>query len=207
MSNPFPPKSIIKDPLQPPNLFYRGSSMRGTFKPGDKLIIEKVPFDRIKKGDLIIFSRNENEEDDFIVHRVVAVNPKGLVTRGDNCFDNDKNLVIEENIVGRVIANDRRGKVHQVQNGRAGAFRAAMLHSRLQVINLVKFFLRKPYLILKKSGFITKIWQPEIDIFQFQTSDGPLVKYVHKGKTVAICWTDQHRWWVKRPFCFFLNPK
>lgn len=207
MSNPLSPKSYIQDPLQPPNLFYRGSSMKGTFKPGDKLIIEKVSFKQIKKGDIIIFRRTQEDQSDFIVHRVVGITPNGLVTRGDNCLANDRELVIDENIVGRVIKFDHQGNVGQTRNGRAGAFRAALLQKRMQLIKLVKFFLRKPYLAIKKSGLIAIIWHPEIDVLRFDTPDGPLVKYVHEEKTVAICWTDKNRQWQKRPYDFIINPK
>ncbi|MFO7685067.1 MAG: S26 family signal peptidase [Desulfobacterales bacterium] len=181
--------------------------MRGTFKPGDKLIIEKIPYKRIKKGDLIVFGRKGGDEDDFVVHRVVDTISNSLVTRGDNCSGNDKDLASEEIIVGRVIEFDRLGKVRKARNGRIGALRAAMLHGRLQLSKSLKFFLKKPYLIIRKSGLIAKIWQPEIDVFQFETSNGLLVKYVHNDRTVAICWAGENRWWLKRPYDLVLRPK
>ena len=56
----------------------------------------------------------------------------------------------------------------------------------------VKRFLRRglsrPYQWLKHSGIVAKIWRPEIEKIHFETQDGPLVKYVHKGKTVASYW-------------------
>lgn len=193
--------------MKPPNLFYRGSSMQGTLKPGDKLTCEKAPYDQIKKGDLIIFSRNAGEKNDFIVHRVVVITPKGLVTRGDNCLASDQDLLIEKNIFGRVIQYDRQGKSHRAQNGRMGAFRAGLLRCRIRAIKLTGFFLRKPCLTVKKSGLIAKIWHPEIDVFQFETPAGPLVKYVRKGRTVAVCWTGKKRQWQRRPYSFVLNPE
>ena len=85
--------------------------------------------------------------------------------------------------------------------------RAKVLHGRLHIIRAAKFFLRKPYRMLKKTGMVAKFWQPEIETIYFETQDGPLVKYVHKGRTVASCWLDSNRWWFRRPYDFVINPK
>ena len=205
LSNPFPPKSFIKDPLQPPNLFYRGSSMRGTFKPGDKLVIENVPFDQIRKGDLVIFNRACQEKGDFIVHRVSAITSNGLVTRGDNCIDQDKELIGEKHIVGRVIQYDRRGRIRRARNGRMGQIRATLLYGRLHGVKWLKIFLRKPYVMFRKTGIIARIWQPDIEAVYFETPDGPLLKYLHHGRTVAICLKIKNRWKIKRPYDFIMQ--
>ncbi len=181
--------------------------MKGTFKPGDKLIIETIPLIQIKRGDLIIFRVIDQEREDFVVHRVVDKKPCGLVTRGDNCREQDKELVAEENIYGRVIEYDRQGKIHKAWNGRLGMLRAGALHGRLQIIRILKFFLRKPYLMIRESGIVAKLWRPEIEIIHFETPDGPLIKYVHKGKTVAICWTEKNHWWYRQPYDFIIKPK
>jgi signal peptidase I len=203
LNNPFPPKSIIKDPLQPPNLFYRGSSMKGTFKPGNKLIMEIVPFDKIKKGDVIIFRRIQEEHSDFIVHRVAEIICKRLITRGDNCFDQDKEPIKEENVIGRVIRYDWNGKIRLVRNGGIGRMRAALLHGRLHAVKGLKFFLRKPYVTLRRTGLLAKLWHPDIEGVQFEAPDGPFVKYLHKGKSVAISLGNKKFCLVKRPFDFF----
>jgi len=181
--------------------------MKGTFKPGDKLIIEKVPFAQIRKGDLIIFSREADGNNDFVVHRVVDIYQNGLITRGDNCRDRDKELVIEENIIGRVIQFDRMGKIHRGWNGRRGMFWAKILGSRMHLIKVVDFFLRKPYIMIRKTGIVAKFWHPEIRIIHFETQDGALIKYVHKGKTIAICWTDTNRWQIRKLYDLIIWPK
>jgi signal peptidase I len=193
--------------MQPPNLFYRGSSMKGTFKPGDKLIIETIPLIQVKRGDLIIFRIIGQEREDFIVHRVVDLTPKGLVTRGDNCLEQDKELVAEENIYGRVIKYDRKGKIYRTWNSRLGMMWAGALHGRLQIIRNLKFFLRKPYLMIRESGIVAQLWQPEIEVMHFETPDGPLIKYVHKGRTVAIYWTEENRWQIQRLYDLVIWPR
>ena len=186
--------------MEPPNLFYRGSSMLGTFKPGDKLVMEKVPLGQIKKGDLIIFSKESGETDDFIVHRVVSITAKGLVTRGDNCFGNDRDMVVEENVIGRVVDYDRQGKIHRTRNGRAGFYRARALHGRLIIFKLIRRIFRGPYLKIRGSELIARLWRPEIEIHLFETSDGPIRKFVHHGRTVGTLWQSRDRIWLKHPY-------
>jgi hypothetical protein len=181
--------------------------MKGTFKPGDKLYIEKISLEKVKRGDLIIFSTINKGGDDFVVHRVVDKSPGGLATRGDNTFYWDRESVSRENIIGRVIHYDRNGKIHKAWNGGAGMLRTGALHCRLHFIRVVKFFLRKPYHMIKKSGIVAKFWQPEIEIIHFETNSGPLIKYIHKGTTVAIYWTKKNRWWCKRPYDFVIGLK
>jgi len=130
-----------------------------------------------------------------------------LITRGDNNPKNDEDLVTEKNLVGKVTHYERNGKIHKVWNGRLGMLRARVLHGRLHFIKALKFFLKRPYRILKKTGIVTKLWRPEIETIHFETQDGPLVKYVHKGRTVASCWTDTNRWWFRRPYDFIIDPK
>ena len=174
--------------------------MKGTFKPGDKLIIEKIPFAQIKKGDLIIFSREADGNNDFVVHRVEDIAPDGLLTRGDNCRDRDIGLVTEEQIIGRVIRFDRGGKICRARNSWLGLLKARALHGRIQVTYAVKYFFRRPYILIRNSGIFMKFWHPEIEIIHLQTPNGSLDKYVHKGKTVAIHWIGNNRWWRKRPY-------
>ncbi len=179
--------------------------MKGTFKPGDKLIIEIVPFKQIKKGDVIIFRRMREEQSDFIVHRVSRITANGLTTRGDNCFDQDKEPVNEENLIGRVIQYDRIGKARRACNGGAGQIRASWSHGWLHAEKWLKFVLRKPYVKLRGTGLIAKLWNPDIEGVHFDAPDGPFSKYLHKGKTVAIFRENKKCCMVKRPYDFIFH--
>jgi signal peptidase I len=189
-------------------LFFSGRSMLGTFKEGDWLKIEKNKIKEVKIGNVAVFmSAKEAAQERHCIHRVVSLAEKSLITRGDNNPKNDEELVTEENLIGRVTHYERNGKIYKVWNGRLGLLRARVLHGRLHVIRATKFFLRKPYRMLKKTGIVSKLWQPEIETIYFETQDGPLVKYVHKGKTIASCWVDSNRWWFRRPYDSVIGPQ
>jgi signal peptidase I len=184
--------------------FYSGHSMAGTFLSADWLTFAVIPFTSIQRGDVLVF---HNEAEKLIVHRVVRQTQEGIVTQGDNSLEPDPEFLTPEHVVSQVIHRERNGKTYNVQNGRLGMLRARVLHGRLHFIKALKFFLKRPYRILKKTGIVTKLWRPEIETIHFETQDGPLVKYVHKGRTVASCWTDTNRWWFRRPYDFIIDPK
>ena len=65
--------------------FYRGESMKGSFRIGDRLYIEPVLINKLKRGDVIIFQDiSQNGDGKELVHRIVSIYKDDLVTRGDN---------------------------------------------------------------------------------------------------------------------------
>jgi signal peptidase I len=184
--------------------FYSGRSMSGTFLPSDWLIFETIPFNLIRLGDVLIF---HDKVEKRIVHRAIQIIKEGVVTQGDNNSKPDIELLEAECLLGKVTHYERNGKIHKVLNGKLGMMRARVLHGRLYAIKAAKYFLRKPYRTLKKTGIVAKLWRPSIEIIHFETLDGPLVKYIHKGKTMASCWTASKRWWFRRPYDFVIEPK
>jgi signal peptidase I len=190
------------------NVFYYGKSMSPSFKEGDYLIFQATQITKISIGDVIFFPHLISKDTQkHCVHRVFQKFDQNLITRGDNNTKNDKEPVSAKNLIGRVTHYERNGKIHKVWNGRMGMLRARFLHGRLHVIRAAKFVLRKPYRLIKRTGIVAWLWRPEIETIHFQTQDGPLVKYIHKGRTVASCWTETNRWWFKRPYDFVINTK
>ena len=188
-------------------LFYHGRSMAGTFRAADCLKIENLPMAKARIGDTIVFRQKNEASENDLVHRIIAISKEVMITRGDNNPRNDEESVTAGNLIGKVTHYERNGKIHKVWNGRLGMMRARVLHGRLYGIKALKFFLRKPYRLIKNTGIVAKIWQPEIETIYFATQDGPLIKYVYRGRTVANCWTKTNRWWFKRPYDFVIGPK
>jgi signal peptidase I len=188
--------------------FYRGTSMTQTFKKGDYLFFKNISITALYCGDVIVFNcQNSEENKKQCVHRIIGKSNKNLITRGDNNPKNDEDPVIEENLVGKVTHYERNGKIYKVWNGQLGLMRTRVLHGRLHVLKAAKYFLRKPYRMLKKTGIIYKLWRPEIEKIYFETPEGPLIKYIHKSRTVANYWIDSNLWWFRRPYDFVIRPR
>ena len=81
-------KKKIRKREGPPVIFnYSGHSMNPTFKAGDGLMV--LPYGRrnARPGDVIVFCSPESGRN--VVHRVVRVDSKGIMTRGDNSILED----------------------------------------------------------------------------------------------------------------------
>ncbi len=186
--------------------FYRGSSMKGTFKPGDCLIISSVEIDEISLGDTIVFkSQNQINEKIELVHRIIDKKSDGLVTRGDNNYCNDAGLVTAENIIGRVIHFERFNKKRKVRNGYFGLWWGRLLHARIKINKLLKLLGKTPYRWLKKIRLATYFWRPKIVKLELNTENGPLVKFLNGSKTIAQWWSQSKRFECKKPYDLILK--
>jgi signal peptidase I len=188
----------------PRRFIYRGPSMAPTFRTGDVLYMNPNRRD-IAPGDVIVFHHQEGK--DHVVHRVIAVVAGGFITRGDNNLLSDPIPILPDQIVGRVEKTDRGAQVRMLTVGWRGLWVARVLHAKLQIKRLLRRIFRRPYRWLKSSGIASRLWRPKIERIRLKTPDGPLVKYIHKGRTVASCWTATNCWRFKRPYDFILDPR
>jgi signal peptidase I len=180
---------------------YRGGSMLGTFRPGDRLPVETAPLDEIRPGDVVALRvACPTGAAAELVHRVVGLQPGGLVTRGDNNRRNDSGFVTAETLLGRVTRVERGGQIRPVLGGRLGLARARLLHARIRVRALAIRLGRVPYGWLRRSGLVSRLWRPRITRLRVATEQGPLVKYLSAGRTVARWWPEQNRFECARPY-------
>jgi hypothetical protein len=103
----------------PSEVVLSGTSMYPTLKaPG---FLEVRPYGKAKprRGDVICFRAPGSGK--MVIHRVMAVRPEGLITRGDNISHNDPDVVTLCAVVGRVDAIRKGGDgILRVRGGRAG---------------------------------------------------------------------------------------
>ena len=175
--------------------------MLGTLRRGDGVPFEPASFDEIRPGDVVAFravdGRGQPQE---LVHRVIAVGPGGLLTRGDNNRESDSGWVTAENLLGRVTHVERGGRQVPIRGGRAGLFQGRLLHARVRArVWLIRVW-RRPYGWLRTSGWIPRLWRPTITRLRVPTENGPLIKYLSGGRTVARWWPAQGRFECARPY-------
>ena len=180
---------------------YRGGSMTGTFRPGDRLVIEPVPLADIVAGDVVAFvPPTDQVAQPPWVHRVVSVRPDGLVTRGDNNSHADAVLVTAENLQGRGTRVERKTGLYSVQGGRRGRWRARALRARRALRTVIANITRRPYRWLRASGLVPRLWRPVVVRLVVTTENGPLVKYVCGQRTVAWWWPEEGRFKCRKPY-------
>ncbi|MGQ9688683.1 MAG: signal peptidase I [Desulfobaccales bacterium] len=89
-------------------IFYLGPSMNPLLKRGDTLLVTPVTLEQLQPGEVIVFS---NQGRGQIVHRVVAIKADGVITKGDNNPTVDERLIAPPEILGRVTAIERQGRL------------------------------------------------------------------------------------------------
>ncbi len=185
-------------------VFYSGQSMVGTFRDGDWLWVERATLKDLKPGDVVLYQcLMEQGFHQEIVHRVMCFAEGGIILRGDSNPRNDINIVFEQDILGRAVQYERNKRLHPIANGLRGLAKARLLHWWYGSLRILwrgfKFCGRVPYRWFKYSGVVKLIWQPPVQRILLQTPDGPLVKYVSRGRTVA-------RWWPEQKLMFYVRP-
>jgi signal peptidase I len=85
-------------------------SMRPLLQPGDVAVVRTVDPKGLQPGDVIVVQRGE----EWITHRLVAVDRQGWHTHGDNTRSLDATARADQ-IVGRVIAIERDGQMIDLQ--------------------------------------------------------------------------------------------
>lgn len=211
-----------------PTHIYTGQSMAPLFRPGDGLRIVAVAFGQVRPGDVIVFYPPPNaltgsedtgstvpsrpdrttapwppsatEGSRRIVHRVVAVAPEGLVTRGDANLCPDEGFVIPDQLEGRVVALERDGHTRPVTGGRAGLLRAALARLRMRVTRTARRIASVPYGLLRASRIVRRIWHPSLRTLTVATPQGPCMKTLHGHRTVARWWPATGRFECVKPY-------
>lgn len=83
-------------------LIVSSGSMQPELMVGDVIIIKE--FDSYNKNDIITF----NVDNQYLVtHRIIEKNENHYITKGDNNNSADDNIVLEEQIEGKLIHNSK----------------------------------------------------------------------------------------------------
>lgn len=181
-----------------PNLLvlsYRGTSMGNTFLEGDILLVAPSLPEDIRLGDVIAYRRCSTACQ-VVVHRVIAREGVGFLTRGDSMPMADSQPIHPESLVGCVRFVQRDGRVRRVWGSTLGRLHMALSHLGTRIIPLV----RPLYRWLRASGLVRLLWKPSIAQIHCATGEGELVKYVHRRKTIARWWPETGQFRCRKPY-------
>jgi hypothetical protein len=177
--------------------------MTPTFRAGHLLYVRPRSQD-LAVGDVIVFTNPVNKR--HIVHRIVSVTGAQLITRGDNNLRHDAIPVPVEQVVGKVEMVEDRGVLKPVIGGWKGLWKAKVRWAALRLDNWVRRIFLRPYRALRRSGLVARLWRPAIVRLSLQNENGPLVKYIHKRRTVAVWFPSQQRFVSYKPYDLVIPP-
>jgi len=112
----------------------KGDSMKPTIRNGDTISIAPVPVHGVGKGDIVLFRKWEKTQ--ITVHRIININGRNYLVRGDNAEEDD-GWISDEMIKGVVTGLDRKGKILSIPGRRYFIFYKSYLYMRKKVVRLV----------------------------------------------------------------------
>ena len=122
-----------------------GPSMYPTLRGGDGIQLEKYTnrLD-VRVGDIIVYPHPERPID--VVHRIIRLKEKGVITRGDNNNKVDPYLIKYEDIKGKIRAVKRDKKeIHLVQG-----YTGYIIHRIMLLRKYSRPHIRYPFAVLSK---------------------------------------------------------
>jgi hypothetical protein len=184
---------------------YRGKSMEGTLRFGDRLYIKPAPWRVLRPGDVVVYRElNSRGVDNALVHRVIGVQVDGLIVKGDKNPCPDTTLVTEDNLLGLVSYVERDGKQLPLGGNRLGPLRARIYlgwrRIRRTMWRLLCLIGHGPYDRFRASGLIGHLWRPSIMKVRVMAEQGPVFKYVSRNRTVAYYWPQNGRFECRKPY-------
>ncbi|NQS97730.1 MAG: signal peptidase I [candidate division Zixibacteria bacterium] len=188
------------------SLIYTGSSMHPTLKNLDKLQCEACRAAEICPGDIIVFTQPGNEQK--IVHRVIAKRPGRLVTCGDNRYVPDKEIVTDNEIIGKVVFARRETKRIPIINGLLGLAVVYIIRARKKLANaLINQLLRPVYYLLCDFKAIKRLIHRKISyrILAVKSGKGMELQLHIKNKKIGRLRCGSTEWKIKPPFKLLLD--
>jgi signal peptidase I len=179
------------DPRSAGPHFYLGESMKGTFRPGDWLRIERTDWGEIACGDVVVFKCQSQGEESIVVHRVISRTILALVTRGDANPEPDAHPVAEPECLGRVVAFERGGRRRIVRKGKMGLLHARRVRAGRVLLRILFRPFRPFFRHARERDWIGALFHESIQEVHFITPRGPLVKFIRRGKTVGTWRPDE----------------
>ncbi len=190
---------------------YIGPSMKPLLKTGDGLIFNSdIIFEDLRQGDVICFK--SPTDGIHVIHRIVAFNPEGLITRGDNNLANDTDPVTPEmNPV--LLTNIRRGSKTLVIHG--GTLGIA-IHWKNQMRRMIFFHFISPLIstlrrITGSQSNIKLLYRlclldKKILVSEFNRN-GKIECLLISGRRKIGHMKDDGKWHIRIPWRFFIDPK
>ena len=191
--------------MTPNGLNYTGPSMNPTLKAGDGLTVVPYGNRKINIGDVVVFFHPEGNRN--VVHRVVAVDSQGIRTRGDNNINIDPWVLRPDDIIGRVVAAQRKNKSTTIHGGTWGRIFAPALWTIKQVNLTVSRILHPVYHRLAGSGFFIKFirFLPKTQVLSFNWPGGTEVQLLMGNRVIGRRLSEKGHWQITRPFRLFVD--
>ncbi|WP_265582045.1 S24/S26 family peptidase [Methanofollis aquaemaris] len=188
-------------PDRPGFITYVGPSMYPTLRALD--LLNYRPYDArrgIRRGDVVLF--RPPGEDRIVIHRVVAVTPRGICTHGDNNLSGDPYLLTGDAVLGRVYSAQRGRRKVTVHGGAVGECQGSVFRFRRRAVHLLGVVLRWPRGLLTGRS---PVQIPFLRVVAFRRTGGTELHLFLAGRPIGHLPAGEKRWRIRWPFGLFVN--
>jgi hypothetical protein len=202
---------VLGDAVSPshPSSFvvYTGHSMHPTLCEPDVLEIAPYEGRRPCAGDVVYFGAPGGGRE--IVHRVVAVTPQGVRTRGDNCSADDVFLLQPVDIIGQVVAARRGAARRTIAGGRRGQIACHAAHVRCAMDQVGVRGLRGAYRALGRTSILRRLLPPRLRprVVEFRARYQLHLKLMMGSRLVGRYDFRAERWIIQRPLRLLVDER
>lgn len=201
-----PPKQFPS--FEHPNtLVYLGTSMNPTMEDLDVIQFHTYQGTPPRKGDVIVIQRHE-EPEQIIIHRIIAIDPGGIRTQGDNCSIMDSWILMPSEILGYVTNARRENRIIYIHRGRSGYQKFLFRRTIRETFTTCRTIAKQPYQWFSALKLPARLLSPFLTyrIMTFSGSDrsetqlflGPVfIGRLQKGSAI---------WEIKTPYRLLIDP-
>lgn len=188
-------------------VFCRGESMRPLFRPGDRIRFIPCRLEDLRQGDVIIFTPPGQEV--RVVHRVVSKGPGSVRTKGDANPCPDTVVTRQEQIVGRALSVERKGRLIPVRGGLAGRVFVSCIRAFRKCDHWASYTLHPCYRGLVRSGLFRAILPPALRprVVSFERGGSREMQLVLGKRIIGRRSAGAGTWTIRRPFRIFVDER
>jgi len=186
-------------------IVYKGSSMNPTLAEPDMLQVLPYEGRGPRVGDVLYYQPPGRHP--RTVHRVVAVTPEGLRTRGDNNNANDPYRLQLSDIFGQVVAAHRGSHWRRIPGGPRGRWARHQARLRQRANRLSARWLHGAYYALADSGLFRGLLPARLQprVVAFQARSKVYLKLMLGRRLIGQYDQRNERWLIRRPCRLFVD--
>lgn len=184
---------------------YGGNSMKPTLREAELMEVSPYHDRPIRRGDVIYFTGHDKVT--AVVHRVIGITDKGVMTQGDNNPTADEHMPDQAQIIGRVTAVWSGMRKRIIRGGWQGHLIGLSLHGLYWLDDNISSRLSPVYQALCKNGFLSRILPPSLRPWIVQVKVDGKAQFLLFWVGIMIGrYSDAGSCWIiRRPFRLVVN--
>lgn len=193
--------------IHPYHIHYIGPSMYPTLKPGDILYVFPYRGQCMRPGDIAVAQLSVRRQP--IVHRIISIDQKKIIMRGDNNIDTDPFIILPADIIGRVEKVQRNNKCFSVSRGKKGwlTHRFRRFFKRFDL--MTSRVLGPLYRYLSRNEKLIRIGRNclKTKLVSFKCDNGSELMLMIGRHVIGRFSHASGKWVIRRPFRLFIDER